>query len=75
MRVMLSDGRLYQEGWDKPGFANASVWSSVATPKPAPSGQLSGYIMPPIRAKETFTAVDVWSPSAGVFMVGRRGSA
>lgn len=62
------DARLYQDGWDQPDFVNGSAWTPVTPPRKQPTGVLSAPMMPPIRATETYTAVDIWSPSPGVFM-------
>lgn len=58
------DARLQQNGWDRPGFADAS-WHPVRTVA-APSATLTAATAPPIRVVQTLRAVSVKQPRPGV---------
>ncbi|WP_328453498.1 family 78 glycoside hydrolase catalytic domain [Amycolatopsis sp. NBC_00438] len=58
------DARLQQNGWDRPGFDDAS-WHAVRT-VPAPGATLTATTAPPIRVVQTLRAVSVKQPRPGI---------
>ncbi len=60
------DARQELPGWNKTGF-NDSAWRA-AKPATEAIGQLQAQPQPPIRVRETFSAVRVTEPKPGVFI-------
>ncbi|MXZ20744.1 MAG: Bacterial alpha-L-rhamnosidase [Caldilineaceae bacterium SB0665_bin_25] len=60
------DARLERPGWDSPGYDDAGWQPAVAVE--APGGALVAQNMPPARVIETLPAVEMRSPSEGVYV-------
>ena len=60
------DARKDPEGWDSPGFDD-SKWTT-ALEVDGPGGALSGHIIPPIRAAQTFQPVKISEPKPGMLV-------
>ena len=61
------DARREQAGWARPGFS-APGWRP-ALELPGPGGALVAQTNPPLRAHETFRAVETTEPEPGVFVL------
>jgi hypothetical protein len=65
------DARRETPGWARPGFASTGAapgWRPVRV-LPGPGGTLRAQTSPPLRAHETFRAVETTEPEPGVFVV------
>ncbi len=60
------DARKDPKGWDSPGFDD-SKWSPALEVN-GPGGSLSGHLIPPIRAAQTFQPVKITEPRAGILV-------
>ncbi len=60
------DARLYQPGWDRPGF-NDSAWAPAQVEK-GTDGKISAEMMPPIRVVDTLTPRSMTNPEPGVYV-------
>ncbi len=61
------DARMEQEGWDRPGFDDAS-WKAVERVAP-PGGRLAAQMMEPMRVTEVLKPVAITNPNPGTFLV------
>ena len=61
------DARMEQEGWDRPGFDDAS-WKAVERVVAA-GGRLAAQMMEPMRVTEVLKPVAITNPNPGTFLV------